>query len=57
VLLAYFVLTFSLCFSGALNRWDYTAHHAARLSFAHIPLLVGLASRELAVVSWLTGLQ
>ncbi|GAA6003746.1 hypothetical protein JCM10207_003579 [Rhodosporidiobolus poonsookiae] len=57
VFLSYSALTLSLVFSGALGHPDYSAHHAARLTYAHLPLLVGLASKELGVVGWLTGLS
>ncbi|GAA5825027.1 hypothetical protein JCM11251_006067 [Rhodosporidiobolus azoricus] len=42
---------------GTLGKgWaDYSAHHAARLTYAHLPILVGLASKDLGAISWLTG--
>ncbi|GAA5972154.1 hypothetical protein JCM11641_002519 [Rhodosporidiobolus odoratus] len=55
VFLGYVAITLSLVFSGAYGHPDYSAHHAARLTFAHIPILVGLASKELGVIGWLTG--
>ncbi|GAA5895955.1 ferric reductase family protein [Sporobolomyces salmoneus] len=57
VILGYSIITFSLAISGALGHIDYIAHHCARLCFAQIPLLVGLASRELGVIAWVTGLH
>ncbi|GAA5867883.1 hypothetical protein JCM8547_003404 [Rhodosporidiobolus lusitaniae] len=55
VFLGYVALTLSLVYSGAYGHPDYSAHHAARLTYAHLPLLVGLASKELGVIGWLTG--
>ncbi|GAA5916010.1 hypothetical protein JCM6882_003496 [Rhodosporidiobolus microsporus] len=57
VFLSYSAITLSLVFSGTLGKgWaDYSAHHAARLTYAHLPVLVGLASKDLGVISWLTG--
>ncbi|GAA5958339.1 hypothetical protein JCM3765_004799 [Sporobolomyces pararoseus] len=57
VILGYFIVTFSMAISGAYGQFDYIAHHCARLCFATIPLLVGLASRELGVIAWITGLH
>ncbi|GAA5848335.1 hypothetical protein JCM3766R1_004664, partial [Sporobolomyces carnicolor] len=53
VILGHSIVLFSLAVSGSLGHWDYIAHHCARLCFAMIPLLVGLASRELSVISWI----
>lgn len=55
--LSYASITLSLVFTGTLGKgWaDYSAHHAARLTYAHLPILVGLASKDLGVISWLTG--
>ncbi|BGP25821.1 ferric-chelate reductase [Rhodotorula toruloides] len=55
VLLGYWGLTFGIAFSGAYGHPDYQAHHCARLAYAHVPILVGLASREAGVLAWLTG--
>ncbi|PRQ77588.1 Ferric reductase NAD binding domain-domain containing protein [Rhodotorula toruloides] len=55
VLLGYLALTLSIAFSGAYGHPDYQAHHCARLAYAHVPILVGLASREAGVLAWLTG--
>lgn len=53
MILGHSIILFSLAVSGSLGHWDYIAHHCARLCFAMIPLLVGLASRELGVISWI----
>ncbi|BGP09389.1 ferric-chelate reductase Frp1 [Rhodotorula toruloides] len=55
VLLGYLAMTFSIAFSGAYGYPDYQAHHCARLAYAHVPIFVGLASREAGVLAWLTG--
>ncbi|GAA6013728.1 hypothetical protein JCM11491_005076 [Sporobolomyces phaffii] len=57
VIFSFGMITFFLVISGAYGHWDYMAHHAARICFALIPVLVGLASRELGVVAWITGLH
>lgn len=41
----------------AYGHWDYMAHHAARICFALVPLLVGLASREIGVIAWIVSLS
>ncbi|ORY41817.1 hypothetical protein BCR35DRAFT_336414 [Leucosporidium creatinivorum] len=53
----YAALNFGLAFSGAYGHPDYQAHHCARLCYANLPILVGLASKELGVVGWATGLS
>ncbi|GAA5871904.1 hypothetical protein JCM16303_000911 [Sporobolomyces ruberrimus] len=57
VILGFWIITFSLTVSGGYGYWDYMAHHAARICFALVPLLVGLASREIGVIAWITGLH
>ncbi|GAA5950413.1 hypothetical protein JCM10213_003569, partial [Rhodosporidiobolus nylandii] len=57
VFLSYLAITLSLVYCGALGHPDYSAHHAARLTYAHIPILVGLANKELGVIGWLTGFR
>ncbi|BGP17665.1 ferric-chelate reductase Frp1 [Rhodosporidiobolus nylandii] len=51
VFLSYLAITLSLVYCGALGHPDYSAHHAARLTYAHIPILVGLANKELGVIA------
>lgn len=48
-------LNLALVFCGALGHPDYQAHHAARISFSLVPLLVATASRELGVLSWVVS--
>ncbi|GAA6028616.1 hypothetical protein JCM8097_007312 [Rhodosporidiobolus ruineniae] len=55
VFLSYTAITLAIAFSGAYGHPDYQAHHCARLTYAHLPLLVGLASKELGVIGWMTG--
>ncbi|GAA5930198.1 ferric reductase family protein [Sporobolomyces koalae] len=57
VIFGYLTITLSLTVTGARGHWDYMAHHAARLCFAHVPLLIALASRELGIIAWITGLH
>ena len=51
----YVALNLGLAFSGAKDHPDYQAHHAARLCFANIPILVGLSSKELGVIGWIVS--
>ncbi|KAG8881539.1 hypothetical protein FRB98_004255 [Tulasnella sp. 332] len=54
------VVTFYYCFNiilvvcGANGHIDYMAHHAARLVFANLPLVIGLAAKN-NVISYATG--
>jgi hypothetical protein len=50
----YLTLNFLLIFLGASGDIDWQAHHAARLTYANIPLVIGLAGKN-NVLSKLTG--
>ena len=50
----YALLNFLLIFLGAKGDIDWQAHHAARLTYANIPLVIGLAGKN-NVLSKLTG--
>lgn len=50
----YALLNFLLIFLGAKGDIDWQAHHAARLTYANIPLVIGLAGKNNAL-SKLTG--
>lgn len=51
---AYITLNLLLIFLGADGDIDWQAHHAARLTYANIPLVIGLAGKN-NVLSKLTG--
>ena len=51
---SYALLNFLLIFLGASGDIDWQAHHAARLTYANIPLVIGLAGKN-NVLSKLTG--
>ncbi|KAM0750543.1 hypothetical protein T439DRAFT_356298 [Meredithblackwellia eburnea MCA 4105] len=55
VLVGYGILNLLIAGLGASGHPDYQAHHCARLFNSNLPLLVGLAAKELNFISWLTG--
>ncbi|GAA6055210.1 hypothetical protein JCM3770_000716 [Rhodotorula araucariae] len=55
VVLGYITVTIGIAMSGAYGHPDYQAHHCARLCFAHIPLLIAFASKDLGILRWVTG--
>ena len=54
LVLGYITLNLALCFGGALGDISWQAHHAARLSFANLPLVIGFASKN-NFFSYMTG--
>ncbi|KAG8996567.1 hypothetical protein FRB93_000709 [Tulasnella sp. JGI-2019a] len=50
----YYCFNIVLVVCGANGRIDYMAHHAARLVFANLPLVIGLAAKN-NVISYITG--
>ncbi|KAI5477327.1 molybdenum cofactor biosynthesis protein [Pseudohyphozyma bogoriensis] len=55
VIVVFYLLNFCIAFFGADGHMDYQAHHCARLFNSNIPLLIGLAAKELSFISWITG--
>ncbi|KAK4698578.1 hypothetical protein P7C70_g7694, partial [Phenoliferia sp. Uapishka_3] len=51
---SYYVLNIVLVVTSSAGSIDYMAHHAARLVFANLPLVIGLASKNNAI-SYLSG--
>ncbi|BGP41407.1 ferric-chelate reductase Frp1 [Rhodotorula kratochvilovae] len=55
VVLGYITVTVGIAMAGAYGHPDFQAHHCARLCYAHIPLLVAFASKDLGIMRWITG--
>lgn len=54
MILAYLAFNLALTFAGAHRDISWQAHHAARLIYANLPLVIGLTSKN-NLVSYLTG--
>lgn len=54
LLMIYLLLNFLLIFLGTESDIDWMAHHAAKLTYANMPLVIGLAGKN-NVLSKLTG--
>ena len=46
IILAYFAFNLLLTFLGGMGDISWQAHHAARLCYANLPLIIGLASKN-----------
>ncbi|KAL7411891.1 hypothetical protein BDY24DRAFT_342513, partial [Mrakia frigida] len=54
LIFVYLALNFLLVFCGTDNDIDWMAHHSAKLTYANLPLIIGLAGKN-NVISRLTG--
>ena len=54
IVLFYLLLNFLCIFLGTNNDIDWMAHHSARLVYAQMPIIIGLAGKN-NVLSFLTG--
>ncbi|KAL8293098.1 hypothetical protein RQP46_000792 [Phenoliferia psychrophenolica] len=57
VIFSYMILNFVIVMVGARGEIDYRAHHCGRLFNANLPLMIGLAAKELGWIGWITGLS
>ena len=54
LLVLYLAINLGLCLGGPYAEISWQAHHAARLSYANLPLVIGLASKN-NLIAYATG--